>query len=248
MGATMEMPSGPIGKPYGGSALTRFCGDYETTQEGGLQLLKLGAIAHLNLGFKLRFAGVGTRCRQYVCDIVKEAIRLRESVTKPGWLPGCFLSSLAGKTSDEAELTDQMLTILLGGRDTIAVPLGTQFHILARHPGIWMKEVSGLDGEPPSLSQVKQMKYVFWVINESQCPLYPLWSTHSWSFFLPSTETALRLYPPIARNERVAVRDTVLPVEGGVDGRAPVFVPTGQGITLGSSIGVMKSVGVPIIL
>ncbi|KAK3896583.1 n-alkane-inducible cytochrome p450 [Staphylotrichum tortipilum] len=39
---------------------------------------------------------------------------------------------------------------------------------------------------------------------------------------------ALRLYPPIPLNIRVANKDTVLPMGGGPDGTAPIFVPAGQ--------------------
>ena len=38
---------------------------------------------------------------------------------------------------------------------------------------------------------------------------------------------ALRLHPVVPRNERQAVRDTVLPLGGGSDGLSPVFVPKG---------------------
>ncbi|OHW98293.1 n-alkane-inducible cytochrome p450 [Colletotrichum incanum] len=38
----------------------------------------------------------------------------------------------------------------------------------------------------------------------------------------------LRLYPPIPMNIRVANKDTFLPVGGGPDGSAPIFVTAGQ--------------------
>lgn len=38
---------------------------------------------------------------------------------------------------------------------------------------------------------------------------------------------ALRLHPVVPRNERKALRDTVLPLGGGKDGMSPVFVPKG---------------------
>jgi cytochrome P450 len=37
----------------------------------------------------------------------------------------------------------------------------------------------------------------------------------------------LRLHPVVPRNEREALKDTVLPVGGGKDGLSPVFVPKG---------------------
>jgi len=41
------------------------------------------------------------------------------------------------------------------------------------------------------------------------------------------TPLARRLHPVVPRNEREAVRDTVLPLGGGKDGFSPVFVPKG---------------------
>lgn len=38
----------------------------------------------------------------------------------------------------------------------------------------------------------------------------------------------LRLYPPLPGNLRAATEDTILPTGGGLDGKAPVFVPKGQ--------------------
>ena len=38
---------------------------------------------------------------------------------------------------------------------------------------------------------------------------------------------ALRLHPVVPGNSRSAVRDTVLPLGGGPDGKSPLFVPKG---------------------
>lgn len=42
---------------------------------------------------------------------------------------------------------------------------------------------------------------------------------------------ALRLYPVVPMNNRVAIRDTYIPVGGGPDGKSPVFVPKGRSIS-----------------
>ncbi len=41
---------------------------------------------------------------------------------------------------------------------------------------------------------------------------------------------ALRLYPPIPTNAKMATRDTVLPKGGGPNGDAPIFVPKGAAV------------------
>jgi cytochrome P450 len=38
---------------------------------------------------------------------------------------------------------------------------------------------------------------------------------------------ALRTHPVVPANSRYAIRDTVLPLGGGVDGKSPLFVPKG---------------------
>lgn len=38
---------------------------------------------------------------------------------------------------------------------------------------------------------------------------------------------ALRLHPVVPRNEREAIRDTIIPLGGDKDGLSPVFVPKG---------------------
>jgi cytochrome P450 len=40
----------------------------------------------------------------------------------------------------------------------------------------------------------------------------------------------LRMFPPIANNGRMAIRDTVLPVGGGPDGTAPLLVTKGTSV------------------
>ena len=67
------------------------------------------------------------------------------------------------------------------------------------------REVDPLDGELPTFEQIKDMKYLRAVLNES-----------------------LRLYPVVPENDREAEVDTVLPVGGGEDGKSPVFVKKGQ--------------------
>jgi cytochrome P450 len=66
-------------------------------------------------------------------------------------------------------------------------------------------EVETLDGRLPTYQEIKDMKYLNYVIKES-----------------------LRMRPPIPYNARVATKDTYLPSGGGPDGKAPVFVRKGR--------------------
>ena len=119
-----------------------------------------------------------------------------------------FLYELLKQTSDPYVLRSETLNVLLAGRDTTASLLSNTWHVLARRPDIWTKlksEVASLNGKKPTYEQIKEMKYLRYVLNES-----------------------LRLMPVVPANGRCAVRDTVLPVGGGEDGRSPLFVPKGH--------------------
>lgn len=88
-----------------------------------------------------------------------------------------FLYELSKQTADKKVLTDQLLNILLAGRDTTASLLSITFFVLARRPEIWNKlrsDVLRFEGERPSFEDLKSMTYLSWVINESK--LIPLLS------------------------------------------------------------------------
>lgn len=82
-----------------------------------------------------------------------------------------FLYELAKQTRDRTELTDQLMSILLAGRDTTAGLLSLTFHVLARRPDIWTKlreHVLALQGRKPSFEDLKSISYLNWVLNESE--------------------------------------------------------------------------------
>ncbi|TGO52447.1 hypothetical protein BCON_0141g00190 [Botryotinia convoluta] len=121
-----------------------------------------------------------------------------------------FLTEMVNATRDPKQLRDELLNILLAGRDTTASLLSNTFHVLARRPDIWEKlqaEVDELGGEKPDYETMKGMKYMKYVLNES-----------------------LRLYPVVPANARFAARDTVLPVGGGPDRKSPIFIPKGSAV------------------
>ncbi|KAE8453474.1 hypothetical protein EG329_010335 [Mollisiaceae sp. DMI_Dod_QoI] len=119
-----------------------------------------------------------------------------------------FLTEMLKSTRDPKQLRDELLNILLAGRDTTASLLSNTFHVLARRPDIWNKliaEVDELHGEKPDYETLRSMKYLKYIMNES-----------------------LRLYPVVPGNARFANRDTVLPIGGGSDGQSPVYIPKGD--------------------
>ncbi|KAJ5179372.1 hypothetical protein N7492_002582 [Penicillium capsulatum] len=125
-----------------------------------------------------------------------------------------FLDALAADTDDPKMLRDNMLNILLAGRDTTASLLSSTFFYLARHPYAWSRlhrEIVTAFGdsqnprEEITQTKLKDIPYLRYVLNE-----------------------VLRLQPPVPVNFRVATKDTSLPVGGGPDRRSPVYVKKGQ--------------------
>lgn len=146
---------------------------------------------------------------EFVDRIVKKALKNMDPIDfeKPVEKRYVFLDELVKATRNPKQLRDELLNILLAGRDTTASLLSHTFHVLARRPDIWAKlkaEVDTLDGKKPDYETLRNLKYLKYVLTES-----------------------LRLYPVVPTNGRFAVRDTVLPRGGGPHGTAPLFIPRG---------------------
>ncbi|GFN17139.1 hypothetical protein AtubIFM55763_002968 [Aspergillus tubingensis] len=150
-------------------------------------------------------------CRDFVQRFVDEAVYTaatrKEDESPETKRRYIFSHELASRTSDKQRILDELMNVLLAGRDTTASLLGNMFFVLAKNPAIWAKlraEVETLQNRPPTYEELRGLKYVQCCVNES-----------------------LRLHPVVPRNEREAEKDTVLPVGGGKDGLSPVFVSKG---------------------
>lgn len=127
-----------------------------------------------------------------------------------------FLDVMARESQDRKGLRDQMLNILLAGRDTTASLLSSTFFYLSRNPHVWKRlREEILNVFPPTesadkitIARLRDVRYLKHVLNE-----------------------VLRLLPPVPSNTRWATKDTTLPVGGGPDGKSPVFVPKGKKVT-----------------
>ncbi|PGG98356.1 hypothetical protein GX51_06843 [Blastomyces parvus] len=118
-----------------------------------------------------------------------------------------FLHALARFTKDPKVIRDQLVAILLAGRDTTAATLSFCLFELSRNPTAVARlrtEVIDRLGNTrkPSYSDLKEMKFLTAVLNET-----------------------MRLYPVVPFNVRHALTDTSLPRGGGPDGRSPIGIP-----------------------
>ncbi|KAK3941946.1 putative cytochrome P450 protein [Diplogelasinospora grovesii] len=107
-------------------------------------------------------------------------------------------------------IVDQIISIIVAGRDTTAAAITAAFWYLARHPEAvekTRKEIHDLGTKDPSWEQLRQMKYLNNVVRE-----------------------ALRLFPPVSTNSRTANKETILPCGGGPDGKQPILVPKGTSV------------------
>lgn len=145
--------------------------------------------------------------KKYVVEYVEDVKRLNEKGLSTESRKYVFLNELLQSGEPDEVIRDQLLSIFLAGRDTTTSVLSYLFSQLSRHPDIVAKmrlEIQDLGESNPSWEQLRGMKYLNWAIKE-----------------------ALRLNPPVATNAREAVRDTILPVGGGPDGKSPTFIPKG---------------------
>lgn len=91
-----------------------------------------------------------------------------------------FLDAIAQENKDPKYLRDQVLNVLLAGRDTTASLLGFTFLLLAKHPRVLKKlrgEIidafgTGKDGngKKPTFSGLKDVTYLRYVLNEGEPP------------------------------------------------------------------------------
>ncbi|KAI7910881.1 cytochrome P450 52A11 [Pyricularia oryzae] len=197
---------------HGQENLDEFSTAWDYAQNDMLSRFVLGPLRYV---YKEKKAA---RCIKLVQDHVEkyvdEAIRYNSQVRAAGGDEKkepeeryIFLRALAKQTQDRRMLRDELLNILVAGRDTTASLLSNMLHTMANRPDIWTKlknEVAFLQGRIPTYEDIRNMKYMRWCINES-----------------------LRLHTVLALVGKEASIDTTLPRGGGPDHKAPIFVAKG---------------------
>ncbi|KAK8078301.1 cytochrome P450 52A12 [Apiospora saccharicola] len=186
----------------------------------------------------------------YVDRFVDEAVRQREALdlekgsstatTTTDGEKYVFLRELAKVTKDRKVIRDELLNILLAGRDTTASLLSNFFFVLAKRPDVWAKlkaEVAGLEGRAPTYETLKGLKYVKYCLNECE-PTSPLHPFYKWPQMIRKyvlvaiTDTWLHIHSPPHPPRRPPEQPRGHAGHGPAPRRGsrravPVFVPKG---------------------
>ncbi|KAI2617316.1 cytochrome P450 [Hypomontagnella submonticulosa] len=147
---------------------------------------------------------------KYIAEVKRERAEKGDLEKADGSKKYMFLNELLESGESDEVVRDHLMSIFTAGRDTTTSVLTYLFFELSRRPDVFeaiRREIRDLDldgDKLPTWETLRNMKYLNWAIKE-----------------------VLRLNPPVATNAREAVRDTILPVGGGPDGKSPIFVRKG---------------------
>ncbi|OCH92311.1 cytochrome P450 monooxygenase pc-2 [Obba rivulosa] len=132
----------------------------------------------------------------------KESLKSEEEET--------LLDHLITMTTDPVVLHDEVLNILIAGRDTTASTLSFVVYLLCQHPEVLQRlrqEVLAIVGPTrmPTYEDMKDMKYLRAVLNET-----------------------LRLYTPVPVNMRFSVSETTIPNSDPMG--KPLYIPANTAV------------------
>jgi hypothetical protein len=145
-----------------------------TTEKVGLEA-RVGKLATLFQGKK--FISETQYVHEYVKNYVRKTLARNKEYAAAGkeFEPESknyvFLEELAKQGYSEKKIQDELLNILLAGRDTTASLLAHLWYTLARRPDVFNKlraEVLSLGNKEPSFEQIKEMKYLQYCLNEGR--------------------------------------------------------------------------------
>ncbi|GJJ08896.1 hypothetical protein Clacol_003116 [Clathrus columnatus] len=147
---------------------------------------------------------------EYIDPILQEAIENKKPKSKGGDAqaeklegPETLLSHLVQETDDIDIIRDEVINIMLAGRDTTASTLTFILYCLSQHPDILAtlrhEILTKIGLNRPTFDDLKECKYLRAVINET-----------------------LRLYPPVPFNVRTSINSVTLNAK---DGGKPYYVP-----------------------
>jgi cytochrome P450 len=135
-----------------------------------------------------------------------------------------LLYNMAQQTGDKTVLRNQVVQAMMAAQETTASLISNVIRNLVTHPSTFTElrsEVLAIGDEPLDFYRLSRMKFLRNIITES------MFTSILDKGFSLTLLPALRLYPVFPQNNRVALKDTVLPTGGGPNGTGPVFAPAG---------------------
>ena len=198
------------------SGASDFARDFDAAQKGLAIRFRLGPLYFLYNPAQFRQSCDGVH--RFIEDYITDHSREKKAVGFD--MPDSFVNQLDKETTDRSALRDQLLNILLAGRDTTACCLSWTVRLIVRHPQVMqrlreeIRSALGTEFEVrPTRDEIRKMHYLSSVIKES-----------------------LRLCPPVPMNNRTARKTTLLPRGGGFDGKSPVLVRGGEMVSFGQYV------------
>ena len=198
-------PDGSLDK----EPLDAFIENFDYAAKIGAFRIRLQDLYWLYTPFRYKRACDGVK--RYADDLVRRTLQ-KDKVAEGETNDYAFIRDLHNNLQEPCLVRDQLLNILLAGRDSTACLLSWTFFLLARHPGVLrrtqieIQSVLGTDGDL-TRAHLQRMVYLKCVLNE-----------------------VLRLYPSVPINVRIAKKTTWVPRGGGPDGQSPVLIRKGAGI------------------
>ncbi|KAL4943874.1 hypothetical protein BDV06DRAFT_210718 [Aspergillus oleicola] len=160
-----------------------------------------------------RYLKACTLINQYASHYVENALRdLEENGEETAFPRHTFILDLFKELKDPKLVRDQLMNVLIAGRDTTACLMSWACYLLVRHPAALERLRQEIASFAPSKeeltrAQINKMTYLRYVLNETN-----------------------RLYTQIPVNVRVARKTTYLPKGGGPDGESPLVMPKNTGV------------------
>ena len=127
----------------------------------------------------VRFKRAKARLHELVLKAIAER---RESGQERDDLLGMLMAAkdeVTGEPMSDAELVDELLTLVLAGHETTANALTFALHQLAKHPDLRAAAEAEVDtvlgGRPPALEDVKRLETIRCVVEETMRLYPPAW-------------------------------------------------------------------------
>ncbi|KAL2037979.1 hypothetical protein N7G274_009198 [Stereocaulon virgatum] len=148
--------------------------------------------------------------KSYTEQFVRDALQQKhDRIKSPD--EHTFINDLYSEYNHDVRLVrDQVINVLIAGRDTTAATMSYAFRLLVRHPDVLKKlriEVESIIGRDEDITRayIQRMPYLQNILKET-----------------------LRLYPPVPINTRFCKQATILPLGGSPDGRSPILIRPGM--------------------